>query len=95
VRNTYNLRLRNKHGEPRDFLVSISSGEVLRIELEGQPNNHVIVPADSSFIQRVYVTARPQDPAANADTTALRFWVEDVLNGERAHRDNTFNGKGQ
>lgn len=95
VRNTYNLRLRNKHGEPRDFLVSISSDEVLRIELEGQPNNHVIVPADSSFIQRVYVTARPQDPAANADTTALRFWVEDVLNGERAHRDNTFNGKGQ
>lgn len=95
VRNTYNLRLRNKHGEPRDFRVSISSDEVLRIELEGQPNNHVIVPADSSFIQRVYVTARPQDPAANIDATALRFWVEDVLNGERAHRDNTFNGKGQ
>ena len=93
VRNTYTLRLRNKHGEPRDFRVSLTSDEVMRISLEGQPSTHVTVPADSSFLQRVYVTARPQDPAAKVDATGLRFWVEDVISGERAYRDNTFNGK--
>lgn len=94
IRNSYNLRLRNKHGEPRDFLVSITSEEPLRIDLEGRPDAHVIVPSDSSFIQRVYVTADPQDPAAKLNATDMRFWVEDVLNGERAYRDSTFNGKG-
>ena len=93
VRNTYTMRLRNKHGEPRDFRVSLTSDAVLRLSLEGQPSTHVTVPADSSFLQRVYVTARPQDPAAKVDATDLRFWVEDVISGERAYRDNTFNGK--
>ncbi|WP_458789811.1 cytochrome c oxidase accessory protein CcoG [Yoonia sp. MH D7] len=93
VRNTYNLRLRNKHGEPRDFMLSVTSDETMRISLEGQPGANVVVPADSSYIQRVYITAGPQDPAAKIDATDLRFWVEDVLNGERAYRDSTFNGK--
>ena len=93
IRNTYLLRLRNKHGEPREFRVSLSADEILRIDLEGDVDNIVTVPADTSTQQRVYVIARPQDPAAVQDRTALRFWVEDVASGERAHRDSSFNGK--
>ena len=93
VRNTYNLRLRNKHGEPREFRVSITSEATLRLELEGVAHNRLTVPTDTSTIQRVYVTARPQDPAASADVTDIRFWVEDIESGERAFRDNIFNGK--
>ena len=95
VRNTYNLRLRNKHGEPREFRVSLDSDEILQIDLEGVDSTRLMVPADASYIQRVYVTARPRDPAASLDVTTIRFWVEDVISGERAYRDNIFNGKVQ
>jgi cytochrome c oxidase accessory protein FixG len=95
VRNTYNLRLRNKLGEPREFQISISSDQVLSLELEGHDADRLFVPADTSEIQRVYVTAGPQDPASTTDVTDFRFWVEDVISGERAYRDNIFNGKAQ
>ena len=94
IRNTYTVRLRNKYGEPRDFRLSLSSDKVLRIELEGTARNVITVAPDSSTLQRVYVTARVQDAAASVDRTDLRFWVEDVQSGERAHRDTSFNGKG-
>ncbi len=93
IRNVYTLRLRNKHGEPRDFRVSLSSEEILRINLEADRRNLITVDPDSTTQQRVYVTARPQDPAARLDRTELRFWVEDIESGERAYRNSVFNGK--
>jgi cytochrome c oxidase accessory protein FixG len=95
VRNTYTFRLRNKHGEPRDFRISLTADTILRIEQEGSDTNVVNVAPDSTTQVRVYVVARPQDPASTQETTDLRFWVEDVENGERAHRDSVFNGKDQ
>jgi cytochrome c oxidase accessory protein FixG len=95
VRNTYTIRLRNKHGEPRDFRISLSADTILRIAQEGSDTNIMTVAPDSTTQIRVYVVARPQDPAATDETTDLRFWVEDVENGERAHRDSVFNGKDQ
>ena len=93
IRNTYVMRLRNKHGEPRDFRLSLNSDEVLRIDLEGTDQTIITVPADSTMQQRVYVVARPQDAAASQDRTDLRFWVEDVESEERASRSSVFNGK--
>lgn len=93
IRNTYILRLRNKHGEPREFRLLLSSDEILRIDVEGTRTHIVTVAPDSSTQQRVYVTARPQDAAAQQHQTDLRFWVEDVISGERAFRDSSFNGK--
>ena len=94
VRNTYDVRLRNRHGEPRDFHLSLRSDTILRIALEGTETRSVTVPADAIRLQRVYVTARPGDPAAGADATPLRLWVEDLASGERAHVDTVFNGTG-
>ena len=94
VRNIYDVRLRNKLGDDRVFHLSLTSEEILRIDLEGVPDSRSItVPADTTMLQRVYVTARPQDPAASTAVVPLRLWVEDVESGDRASRATTFNGR--
>ena len=93
IRNSYDLRLRNKHGEARPFRVSLTSDERLSIALEGEDGATVEVPADSTMLQRVYVTAGPGDAAAGRERTELRLWVEDLVSDERASRDTTFNGR--
>jgi cytochrome c oxidase accessory protein FixG len=96
IRNIYDVRLRNKYGTNRTFHLSLTSDSILRIELEGNTETRdVVVPADSTFLQRVYVTARPQDPGASAAATPLRLWVEDITTGSRASKATTFNGKSE
>ena len=94
VRNIYDVRLRNKAGEARAFRLSLTSDDILQIGLEGSDSLTVTVPADTTVLQRVYVTARPDDPAAQANTTPLRLWVEDVTAQIRASKTTTFNGRG-
>ena len=94
IRNIYDVRLRNKLGEARQFHLSLSSEDILRIELAGSGRELAIdVPADTTVLQRVFVTARPQDPAASRDQTALRLWVEDIESGDRASQATVFNGR--
>ena len=97
IRNTYDIRLRNKLGEARDFQLSLSalddSASVLDIALEGVAGDTVEVPADSTMLQRVYVVAEPDDVAAGLQSSEFRFWVQDTASGERAYRDTIFNGR--
>ncbi|MGH1576540.1 cytochrome c oxidase accessory protein CcoG [Planktotalea sp.] len=93
VRNTYDVRLLNKHGEDRPFRLTVSGDPTLRVQLEGTAYESVNVPADSNYLQRVYVIAPSASTAANAERTPFRIWVEDTSNGERAHKDTIFNGK--
>ncbi len=95
IRNIYDIRLLNKNGEDREFHLSLTSDEILRIELEGTAQRSIIVPANETFLQRVYVSARPVDAASSIDRVDLRFWVEDAISGERAHKDAIFNGRAQ
>ncbi|MDX8351520.1 cytochrome c oxidase accessory protein CcoG [Cognatiyoonia sp. IB215182] len=95
IRNIYDIRLLNKHGEDREFHLSLRSDEILRIDLEGTALRSINVPANETYLQRVYVSARPGDPAASMDRVDLRFWVEDLVSGERAHKDAIFNGRAQ
>lgn len=95
VRNIYDVRLRNKQGADRVFRLGLTSQSTLRIELEGRGTlQNVTVPADQTLLQRVYVIARPQDPAAEQNTTPLRLWVEDMTSDTRASKVTTFNGRG-
>jgi len=95
IRNAYDLRMLNKHGEDRTYRITIKADPSMRLQLEGTPYETVDVPADSSKLQRVYVVApRGSDPAM-AVRSDVRFWVEDLSNGDHAHRDSTFNGAGQ
>ena len=94
IRNIYDVRLRNKNGADRLFHLSLTSDSILRIQLEGNSQDRdVSVPANTTYLQRVYVTARPQDLAAHQDHTDLRLWVEDSSSGARASKATTFTGK--
>ena len=94
IRNTYDVRLRNKHGEARPFELSVVGDPALQVRLEGVEGDTVDVPADTAFLQRVYVVSPKGSMPATAEATGFRFWVEDLNSGERAYKDTTFNGKG-
>ncbi len=93
IRNAYDIRLRNKHGEARDFRLSQVGDTGLQLALEGALDRVVEVPADASRLQRVYVIAPPQTRAAGQSRSDLRLWVEDITSGERAYGNTIFNGK--
>ncbi len=93
VRNTYEVRLRNKHGEDRRFNLTVSGDPAIRLLLEGTPYSSVTVPADSMRLQRVYLVAAPGAEAARVERSDVRLWIEDTLNGDRAYKDTVFNGR--
>lgn len=93
IRNTYEVRLRNKHGDDREFRLTAVGDPDLRLELEGSETNIVTVIADSTQLQKVYVIAPQEAPASNRERTGFRLWVEDLESGERSHEDTVFNGK--
>ena len=93
IRNVYEVRLRNKHGEDRPFRMTVSGDPAIRIQLEGTPYGAVTVPADSTMLQRVYLMAPPSSEPAHSERTEVRLWVEDTSNGERAYQDTVFNGR--
>jgi polyferredoxin len=93
IRNTYDVRLRNKHGDDRPFAISVVGEEPFEVQLEGLPDQTVIVPADSTKLQRVYVVAPRDSAAAASERTEFRLWVEDLTSQERAYNDSVFNGR--
>ncbi len=94
IRNTYDVRLRNKKGEPRQFRLTVAGDPTLRIQIEGTPYDSIEVPADTALLQRVYVASPGQSGPSTAAHTDIRLWVEDLGGGDRAYKDTTFNGKG-
>ena len=94
IRNTYDVRLRNKHGEERPYKLSLAGDPSLQIEIEGIDGATVNVAADTAQLTRVYIIASKDTGPAAADSTSVRIWVEDLESGERASKDTTFNGRG-
>ena len=92
IRNTYEVRLLNKHGDDRPFRLTVSGDLAVRLQLEGTPYDTVTVPADSTKLQRVYLVAAAGSEAANTERSDVRLWVEDISNGDRAFKDTIFNG---
>ena len=92
IRNTYDIRLRNKNPEERMFEISLTGNLAFGVTLDDTPYASVAVPADSTMLQRVFVTAPAGSDPATAEFTDLRFWVEDLTNGDCAFKDTTFNG---
>jgi cytochrome c oxidase accessory protein FixG len=95
IRNTYDLRLRNKTGDDALFSVSVTSEAGLVLRLEGSENALVRVPANETLQQRVYIEAAPGSPAAVTDRTDLRLWIADTRGTARVNHDTVFNGRGQ
>ncbi|SHH26845.1 cytochrome c oxidase accessory protein CcoG [Cognatishimia maritima] len=94
IRNTYELRLRNKHGEDRPFEIFVDGTPGLSLELEGGEGSDVTVAADAMHLQRVYVVAPKDSAAATGELSDIRFVVQDKMNGDQAEKDTVFHGKG-
>ena len=98
IRNTYDMRLRNKHGEDRWFTVSATAGGDVTLALEGTDALRVLVKANETLVQRLFVTAKAGTVAATAHHLPLRLWINDVAGteapkAERIYKDTIFNGK--
>ena len=93
IRNTYDVRLRNKHGEDRPFRISVKGDPAFYVQLEGTPYASVTVPADTMKLQRVYVMAPKGTAPAESERVDLRIWVEDNSTGDRAYKDTVFHGR--
>jgi polyferredoxin len=100
IRNTYELRLLNKHGDDRLFSISSTNeeGAEFVLALEGQDALQVLVPANQTKTQRLYITATAGSEAAEEERTELRLWIEDLgsdaaTGTDRVHHDTVFNGK--
>ena len=94
------MRLRNKQGEDRWFAFSATADDSFFLALEGRDELKVLVPANETLTQRLFVTAPSQSAAAAAGHTDIRLWVEDMGSSvapgsNRVHYDTVFNGKGQ
>ncbi|HRO13594.1 MAG TPA: cytochrome c oxidase accessory protein CcoG [Paracoccus sp. (in: a-proteobacteria)] len=99
IRNSYELRLRNKQGEQKTFTVGVEGPEGtavpgLGLTLEGAQDT-VSVAADATHGQRVYLTVAPDSPLAAAGQTELTFWIQDAEEGRRASVETVFHGKGR
>jgi cytochrome c oxidase accessory protein FixG len=94
IRNTYDVRLRNKDGDNRTFQLSLTAGVPLVISLEGADDLNVTVPANATLEQRVYVVSPPGSAASEAHRTDMRLWIEDAGGTSRVSKDTVFNGKG-
>ena len=94
IRNTYEIRLRNKQHEERPFEITVTSDEGLISALEGTDTNFVMVPADETKTQRLYVVSPPGSAASAAEHTDIRIWIQDLDSADRVFADTVFNGKG-
>ncbi|WP_373322978.1 FixG Ig-like domain-containing protein [Roseovarius pelagicus] len=89
------MRLLNKHGEARPFVLTVKGDPAIRLSLEGIEGDTLVVPADDTTNQRVYLEAPAGSQAAQSARTDVRLWVEDTANGERASKGTVFNGKAE
>ena len=64
------------------------------LTLEGQSGASVAVPADSTFTQRLYLTAEKGSPLAEGGQVELTLWVADAA-GDRAHIGTVFHGRSE
>jgi polyferredoxin len=95
IRNAYDLRLRNKHHEARDFALSFGAEVPLNLRVEGTEGVAVTVPADQTAEVRLYLDAAPGTEAAVAQMTEVRLWITDLHNADRASADTHFSGSVQ
>lgn len=95
IRNTYELRMRNKQHEARPFAVTVEGAEGLVLTMEGVTGNVVTVAADATHGQRLYLTTPPGSPAATTGQTPLHLVVTDTTDGVSASTATVFHGKGE
>jgi cytochrome c oxidase accessory protein FixG len=93
IRNTYEVRLRNKTGDDAWFWITLTSAGRFTLAVEGTEEPRVLVPANKTLEARVFVQADADTEAAASDRTELRLWVSSDDGTKRVYHDTIFNGK--
>ncbi|QIR84825.1 cytochrome c oxidase accessory protein CcoG [Paracoccus sp. AK26] len=93
IRNTYEVRLRNKQHDDRDFSFAVEGADGLTVAVEGAAAGIVRVPADETLGSRLYVTAPAGSDLAARATTPLNLVVRDEVDGMTASVGTIFHGK--
>ena len=95
IRNTYELRLRNKQNAAQPFTLAVTGpdgGQTdLALSVEGAEGDRVMVPADSTATLRVYLTAATGSALTRIDSAAIRLLVSDPA-GVQSGVDTVFHG---
>ncbi|WP_126974908.1 cytochrome c oxidase accessory protein CcoG [Frigidibacter oleivorans] len=95
IRNTYEVRVRNKQHEPRSFAFSVAGVPDLAVTVEGGTEAAQDIAADTLGETRLYVVAPAGSAAAAAERSQIAIWIEDTTSRDRVSVDTIFNGKGQ
>ncbi len=98
IRNTYEMRLRNKGGNAHDYRIAVTdaSGAVVDdvvLALEGVAGATMQVPADTTHTQRLYLTAAPDAALSRSERSDITLWVEDLTDQSRVSVGTIFHGK--
>jgi len=93
IRNTYDVRIRSKSAEAATMRLGVTGDPALRVQLEGSPYEAVAVPADATFLQRVYVVAPAGSTPAETARLDIRLWITALGSDARTYKDTTFNGR--
>jgi cytochrome c oxidase accessory protein FixG len=93
VRNIYELRLRNKTAQPQTITLGVDSAyPQMQLSMNDTSDHKVTVPADKTFIQRVYVTVPPSSGAATTASSDIQFWISYPDDESRFYKTSIFNG---
>jgi cytochrome c oxidase accessory protein FixG len=93
IRNIYELRLRNKTLTEQSFHLGVDSDySDLELSVNGQEDTVVQVKADSTFLQRVYISAPPESLPAMSETTPIQFWASTPDGKTKQIINSVFNG---
>ncbi len=93
VRDTYDVRLRNKNGEDHQINLSVDPSDPYRIELEGLEGMKVLVPANQTLIQRVYVIVPRGSGPDRQERVNITLIAHDPITDETIRVGTVFHGK--
>ncbi|MBU3030819.1 cytochrome c oxidase accessory protein CcoG [Paracoccus marinaquae] len=95
IRNTYEVRLRNKRHENRDYAFTVSGADAgdLVLAIEGVEGNIVEVPADETLSARLYLTAPAGSPLTGLQSSGVDLAVEDRSGEGSASVGTVFHGR--
>ncbi len=94
VRNSYEIRIKNRHGEETVFKIGLDENSPFSVRLEGSGNLTTAIPADRTGLRRVYVTAPAGSPQALGGKSEINLWIEDLGSAARGKKGTAFYGAG-
>ena len=96
IRNTYDVRLRNRQADDRMLRLSVVADVPMALQVEGGADGLVTVGPDETVLRRVYLLAPPGSPAATSERLDVGIMAEDAGAtgaGTQKTVDTVFNGR--